>query len=97
MIFLTISLVVVLVLALGLTVYAAGAILSARSDISAMRAEAEDHIVALRKQMKCVIKDVQRTNSIAKRTLDKQYRQQKDVDDILYHAKIERERAKLNG
>jgi protein-tyrosine-phosphatase len=60
-------------------------------------AEAMDHIVALRKQAKAVLRDLSRTNATVIRITDKQYRQQQDVDDILYHAKIARERDQLNG
>lgn len=97
MIFAIIGLLVVLVLAVALSVYAAAAIFAAQADIRQMRDEAQDQIIALRKQMKCVLRDAQRTNATATRVLNKQYRQQKDVDDILYHAKIARERAELNG
>lgn len=85
---LAVAAVIVLVLATVLIVRAA-------HDIRAMRNGANEQITLLRKQMKVVLTDAQRTNATAKRILDRSYRHQKAVDDILYHA--ERERERLNG
>lgn len=57
----------------------------------AIRSEA----LALRKQMKAVLRDASRTNADATRLLQKQYRQQEDVNDILYWAK--ERKGELNG
>lgn len=60
-------------------------------------ASMQEQTIALRKQTKAVLRDIARTGAEAKRVNDRQYRQQKDVDDILYHAKIARETEARNG
>jgi hypothetical protein len=56
-----------------------------------------EQIVATRKQAKAVLTLLQQATAQAQRINDKHYRQQKDVDDILYHAKVAREREEQNG
>jgi uncharacterized protein YoxC len=59
-----------------------------------------EQLHALRKQFKVIAHDAARTNADATRILQKQYAQQADVDDILYHARHDAEaraRGELNG
>jgi hypothetical protein len=52
--------------------------------------EQGEQLLAVRKQMKAVLRDASRTNADAKRLLQRQYAQQADVNDILYWAKERR-------
>lgn len=91
-----------LVVALGVLAYAnmrlarelRGAIDSLHKHQAAMDTMAED-LTALRKQIKALLRHANRALSTTDRIIDKQYRQQKDVDDILYWAK--ERRGELNG
>lgn len=62
--------------------------------------EMREENLATRKQLKGLLHDAGRVLATGDRLLAKQYQQQKDVDDILYHARVERERqerGELNG